>query len=102
MMSKEIDDLKDLHYKVMSLIKRNDWVKLNKLIKEVRYSHNPNKSKMVLVATQGLVENENILEERYLLYQWFNNDVGLIVLPVQTVNDPNVPKKYKLTHSNNK
>jgi hypothetical protein len=94
-MSKEVDELKDLHYRVMSLIKRNDWGKLNKLMKEVRYNHDPNKSKMVLVATQGLVENVNILEERYELYKWFNRDIGLIVLPVQTRNDPNVPNKYK-------
>lgn len=102
-MSKEIDELKDLHYKVMGLIKRNDWVKLNKLMKEVRYSHDPNKSKTILIATQGLVENTNVLEERYSLYQSFNKDMGLIVLPAQTTNDPNVPNKYKvITHSNNK
>lgn len=94
-MSNQIDGLKELHYKVMSLIKRNDWAKLNKLMKEVRFNHDPNKSKMVLVATQGLVENDNILEERYLLYQCFNKDIGLVVLPVQTRNDPNVPNKYK-------
>ena len=101
-MGKEIDELKDLHYKVMSLIKMKAWGKLNKLMKDVRFSHNPNKSKMILVATQSIVENENILEERYLLYLWFNNDLGLIVLPIQTVNDPNIPQKYKLKpHSNN-
>jgi len=95
-MSKEVDELKELHYKVMNLIKSNDWVKLNKLMKEIRFAHDPNKSKMILVATQGLVEKENVLEERYLLYQWFNNDMGLIVLPVQTRTNPNVPKKYKV------
>jgi hypothetical protein len=96
-MSKEIDDLKELHYKVMNLIKQNAWVKLNKLMQDVRYSHNPNKTKMVLVATQELVENENILEERYLMYKSFNDDIGVVVLPIMTVNDPNIPVKYKLT-----
>jgi hypothetical protein len=80
----------------MDFIKKNNWDKLNKLMRDIRFTHNPNKCKMVLVATQGLVENSNILEERYLLYQSFNQDIGIVILPAQTINDPNIPNKYKI------
>lgn len=95
----QIQRLKDLHYEFRSLIERNDWKRLNKRMREVRHNHDPNKSKTVLILTQNMVNNPHILEERYLLYQWFNEDMGWPQMewPVFKNTDPNVPDKYKNT-----
>lgn len=98
-MSKEqIDDLKALHYKVMGHIKQREWNKLNKMMKDVRYTHDVNKAKMVLVATQEFVEKPEILEERFLLYKSFNEDLGQGFrnnMNIFIMKDPNVPQKHK-------
>jgi len=94
----QIEELKKLHYEIFHLIDKKDWSKLNKRMKEIRYRHDVNRSKMVLVATQYFVNQPEILEERYLLYQWFNNDIGLSyqnTTPLFKEKDKNVPDKYK-------
>jgi hypothetical protein len=91
----EIEELKKLHFEFRQLIETKNWGKLNKRLKEIRNAHDVNKSKTVLIITQSLVNNINILEERYLLYQQFVNDVGWVNLSAFKQNDNNVPDKYK-------
>ena len=96
----EIEYLKDLHYEIYHLIDKKEWNKLNRKMKDIRFMHDPNKSKMVLIATQSLVNFEPILEERYKLYKWFNQDCGLSyinTMPLMVRRDPSVPEKYKNT-----
>ena len=99
-----IEELKKLHYETFHLIDKKDWVKLNRRMKEIRFMHNVNKSKMVLVATQSFVNLPEIMEERYLLYQWFNQDIGLSymnAIPLFKEKDLNVPNKYKNNNNGN-
>lgn len=101
-MSKDRDDieyLKELHYEVFHMLDKKEYNKLNRKMKDVRFMHDPNKSKMILVLTQSLVNFEPILEERYLLYQRFMEDCGLVhwSMPIFKNKDNNVPDKYKTT-----
>lgn len=93
----QVQELIDLHYEFRQLIESGNWKSVNKRLREVRYNHDPNKSKTVLILTQSLVNNHHILEERYLLYQSFNDDIGhaWAKWPINKNNDPNVPDKYK-------
>lgn len=96
-MADQIQELKDLHYEFRALIEAKNWKQLNKRMKEIRISHDVNKSKTVLILTQSMVNNQNILEERYLLYKSFNDDMGWPQMewPVFKNKDINVPDKYK-------
>lgn len=93
----QIQELKDLHYEFRNLIDRKNWKRLNKRLCEIRFNHDPNKSKIVLIVTQGMVNNSHILEERYLLYKAFNEDIGhpQMEWPIFKSKDDNVPDKYK-------
>lgn len=70
----QIEELKKLHYEIFHLIDKKDWSKLNKRMKEIRYRHDVNRSKMVLVATQSFVNQPEIMEERYLLIEFLIGD----------------------------
>jgi len=93
----EIEYLKELHYEVFHMLDKKEYNKLNRKMKDIRFMHDPNKSKMILTLTQSLVNFEPILEERYLLYKWFMDDCGLVYydMPLFKNKDNNVPDKYK-------
>lgn len=93
----EIEYLKDLHYNVRHMLDQKEYDKLNRKMKDIRFTHDPNKSKMILVLTRPLVNFDPILEERYLLYQSFMEDCGLVhyKMPIFLNQDNEVPDKYK-------
>lgn len=93
----QIERLKALHYELRELIEKQQWKKLRDKLRHVRYNHDVNRSKTALIITQGLVNHPEILEERYLLYQWFNEDLGFnhMEWPMFKKEDVNVPDKYR-------
>lgn len=93
----QVQELINLHYEFRQLIEAGNWVKVNMRMREIRFSHDINKAKTVLILTQGLVNHSAILEERYLLYQWHNEDMGFVwsQWPLFKDKDHNVPDKYK-------
>lgn len=93
-MNNQIDELKAIHYELKALVDSQNWKKLNKRLKQIRYNHDLNKSKTALIVTQNLVDHLEIKEERHLMYQSFCKDAGLchVELPVFKNEDPNVPK----------
>lgn len=97
-MSDQIEELKSLHYEIRELIEKKQWEKLRNKLKHVRYNHDINRSKTALIVTQSLINHPEILEERYLLYKWFNEDMhwtAFTETPLHKKMDKNVPDKYK-------
>lgn len=96
-MTDQIEQLKALHYEIRELIEAKKWNKLNDRLKHIRFQHDVNRSKTALIITQSLVNHPEIMEERYKLYQWFNQDMGWphMEWPINKMKDVNVPDKYK-------
>lgn len=93
----QIEELKALHYEFRVLLISKDWKKLNKRMKHIRFNHDVNRSNTVLIATQEFVNHPEIKDERYKLYQSFNNDMKMPQKewPIIKNNDPNVPENFK-------
>jgi hypothetical protein len=96
-MSEEVEKLKELHYEIRELIESKQWGKLRRKLDQIRAQHDVNRSKTALIVTKSLVNHPEILEERYKLYQWFNQDMGWPhkEWPMFKKEDVNVPEKYK-------
>lgn len=90
----EVEELKDIHYKIKGLVDSQSWNASRRYMRTIRETGDVNKIKMVLVATQGLVNHPEVKEQRLSLYKRFNQLMGWPhkEWPIFKETDPNYPK----------
>jgi hypothetical protein len=93
----KVEDLKAIHYKIRELIEGGKWNAAANYIKTIMQTGDVNKMKMVLIATQSLINHPEIKESRYKLYQRFNKEMGWVhkEWPLFKGKDPDVPESNK-------
>lgn len=93
----EVEELKDIHYKIMGLMQSEKWESAANYIKTIMQTGDVNKMKMILIATQSLVNHPGIKESRYKLYKRFNKEMGWVhkEWPLFKGKDPDVPESNK-------